>query len=85
VRSSTRAVANETVEVVFLGSLFSRAVDLSFQGEPGATPEWLSRDRLRRIDLRPPIAGYLPAVMQRHRSDAAHLGNMWRPRTPSTT
>ncbi len=69
-----------TVEVVFLGSLFGRAADVTLRGEPGGVPEWLSRDRLRTIDLRPPIAGYLPAVMHRNRSDAAYLGNMWRPR-----
>lgn len=74
-----------TVEVVFLGSLFGRATDAALRGEPGSTPEWLSRERLRRIDLRPPIAGYLPAVMHPHRSDAAYLGNLWRPRTAPTT
>lgn len=68
-----------TVEVVFLGSVLGRAGDSILRGEPGSRPEWLSRDELRRIELRPPIAGYLPAVMHRHRSDAAYLGNMWRP------
>lgn len=68
-----------TVEVVFLGRLLGRAGDPVLRGEPGSRPEWLSRDRLRRIELRPPIAGYLPAVMHRNRSDAAYLGNMWRP------
>ncbi len=69
-----------TVEVVFLGSLLGRAGDRLPRGERGATPQWMGRERLRQIDLRPPIAGYLPAVMHRSRSDAAYLGNMWRPR-----
>ena len=72
-----------TVEIIFLGSLFGRAADFALRGEPGTRPEWVGRDRLRQIDLRPPIAGYLPAVMHPHRSDAAYLGNMWRPRPPA--
>lgn len=74
-----------TVEVVFLGSLFGPAAGHPLRGEVGTTPEWLSRDRLRQIDLRPPIAGYLPGVMHRNRSDAAYLGNMWRPRPIPTS
>lgn len=74
-----------TVEVVFLGSLFGRAANRELRGEPGTTPEWLGRDRLRQIDLRPPIAGYLPAVMHSHRSDAPYLGNLWRPRAATAT
>ncbi len=69
-----------TVEVVFLGSILGGAARHTLLGESGTRPEWLSRQRLRQVDLRPPIAGYLPAVMHRSRSDAAYLGNMWRPR-----
>lgn len=36
-------------------------------------------DALRSLHLRPPIAGYLPALISGNRGIAAYLGNLWRP------
>lgn len=40
---------------------------------------WVSLGELPRIRLRPPIAGYLPALLRGRRGTAAYLGNLWRP------
>ncbi len=71
---------SRTVEVVFTGALLGAvtATDLG-AGEPGTAPEWVDRTRLSQIALKPPIAGYLPAMMHPQRSTAGYLGNLWRP------
>jgi ADP-ribose pyrophosphatase YjhB (NUDIX family) len=47
-------------------------------GEPDAEPAWVGADALRRIDLRPPIAGFLPAVITGQAPTIPYLGNLWR-------
>ena len=49
-------------------------------GEPDAAPEWVGLDALGRIDLRPPIAGFLPAVITGLAPTIPYLGNLWRDR-----
>lgn len=73
-----------TVEVVFLGSLLGPKSDVALVGELGAAPEWVPRHRLPELDLKPPIGGYLPAVMHPNHSTAPYLGNLWKPE-PDTT
>lgn len=78
-------VRARTVEVVFLGSLLGRVGDAALVGELGAAPEWVARPRLPDLDLKPPIGGYLPAVMHPNHSTAPYLGNLWKPEPASTS
>jgi len=74
-----------TVEVVFLGSVLGPATGRSLTGEPDAAPEWVPRQRLPELDLKPPIGGHLPAVMHGNPSTAPYLGNLWRPEPTTGT
>jgi ADP-ribose pyrophosphatase YjhB (NUDIX family) len=65
------------VELVFLATPSAGPVPIA--GEPGATPEWVPMEQLRMINLRPPIAGFLPALARGARGTAPYLGNVWRP------
>lgn len=67
---STRAV-----EITFHGDLIDHeATELSGEGE--ARPTWVELDALSRLNMRPPLAGYLrPAV---DGGGPAYLGNLWR-------
>lgn len=71
---------DRTVEIVFLGASSSRS---DLVGEPGKAPTWVPLARVRELDLRPPIGGYLPGIVSGTRNTAAYLGNMWRPGQPS--
>jgi ADP-ribose pyrophosphatase YjhB (NUDIX family) len=66
------------VELIFVGLL-----DLHDQeptrAEGGTEPGWVRVADLPGINLRPPIAGYLPALAQGRLHTAAYLGNLWRP------
>ena len=73
-----------TVEVVFLGSVLGPATGPSLAGEPGAAPEWVPRQRLPELDLKPPIGGHPPAMMHPNPSTAPYLGNLWRPEPTGT-
>lgn len=66
------------VELVFLANVSSQDVEPLGAGEPGTTPTWVPADQLRGLHLRPPIAGYLPALLRGQRGTAAYLGNLWR-------
>ena len=48
--------------------------------EPGLAPVFVPVDRIHELDLRPPLAGHLRAMLGR-RSDlyAPYLANLWRP------
>jgi 8-oxo-dGTP pyrophosphatase MutT (NUDIX family) len=65
------------VDIVFLGELAGPAQPLV--GEAGTEPQWVPVDRLSRLRLRPPLAGYLPALARSGAVTAPYLGNMWRP------
>jgi 8-oxo-dGTP diphosphatase len=65
------------VEIVFLAIPTGGADQVV--GEPGAEPQWVPMDRLPHINLRPPIAGFLPALARGNRGTAPYLGNVWRP------
>lgn len=64
------------VEIVFLGTIVN---DRAPVGEPGRVPTWVPVERARRLNLRPPIAGYLTGIAAGTRDTAPYLGNMWRP------
>jgi 8-oxo-dGTP diphosphatase len=66
-----------TVELVFVAHEFDTSIPLA--GEPGRRAVWVGWDELRRIKLRPPIAGFLPDLARRRGENARYLGNMWRP------
>lgn len=66
------------VEVIFVGLLDSHDGE-PHAGEAGTTPTWLPVADLAAVNLRPPIAGYLPNVMQGRFYTAAYVGNLWRP------
>ncbi len=65
------------VELIFLAD--GRGVDGLATGEPGTVPQWVALERLPKLKLRPPIAGYLPAIARGNRGTAPYLGNLWRP------
>lgn len=70
-------IERRIVELVFQGSARDPRADLV--GEPGVTPQWIAFSELRGVSLRPPIAGYLPALGHGDRDTAPYLGNTWRP------
>lgn len=65
------------VELVFISRVTSRG-DLTAE-RPTSVPVWVPASELSGIRLRPPINGYLPALVSGTRDSAAYLGNMWRP------
>jgi 8-oxo-dGTP diphosphatase len=71
---NTRA---RVVELIFLGDGGDNTRSPG-NGEPGATPQWVPIGRLRKLVLRPPIAGYLPAIAHGDRHGAPYVGNLWR-------
>lgn len=73
---TTRA---RTVELVFLATLERDDRLTPTAGEPGHRPVWVTRDELRTVRLRPPIAGFLPDLVRGTRDTAPYLGNLWRP------
>ncbi len=73
------ADGRRVVELVFLADISGPESESLGPGEPGTTPTWVPADELRELHLRPPIAGYLPALLRGRRGTAAYLGNLWRP------
>jgi 8-oxo-dGTP diphosphatase len=50
------------------------------QCEPGLAPVFVPVDRIHELDLRPPLAGHLRAMLGRRRElYAPYLANLWRP------
>ena len=57
------------------------------QRESGLVPGFLALDNLDKVEVRPPIAGYIKGFARklaarsgdREQSTAAWLGNLWRP------
>jgi 8-oxo-dGTP diphosphatase len=68
-----------TVDIVFCAS--DPAPDCRpEQCEPGLAPVFVAVDRLQELDLRPPLAGHLRAMLGRRRElYAPYLANLWRP------
>jgi hypothetical protein len=66
------------VEIVFVGLLDSRDTAPP-RAEPGTSPTWVPIAELAKLNLRPPIAGYLPALIAGRSHTAAYVGNLWRP------
>lgn len=68
-----------TVDIVF------SAVDpgpdqMPEQRERGLAPVFVPVDRIQELDLRPPVAGHLRAMLDRRRElYAPYLANLWRP------
>jgi 8-oxo-dGTP pyrophosphatase MutT (NUDIX family) len=65
------------VELVFVARLPSSHEGV-LNGEAGAEPTWVSVDDIRHISLRPPIGGFLPAVISGRAPTVPYLGNLWR-------
>ena len=65
------------VELVFAADEFDTSTSL--EGEPGRQPLWVGWDDLKGVNLRPPIAGFLPDLARGRSEYARYLGNMWRP------
>jgi 8-oxo-dGTP diphosphatase len=70
--------AGRTLELVFLADVSGRDAESLGPGEPGTTPTWVPAEELSGLHLRPPIAGYLPALLRGRRGTAPYLGNLWR-------
>ena len=64
------------VELVFVGTTHNGREPT--EGEPGAVPRWVPLAELPKLRMRPPLAGYLPALARGDRRTAAYLGNLWR-------
>lgn len=67
-----------TVELIFSALIPPHAADPTLVGEPGTEPAWVGLPQLRELPLRPPIAGYLPGLVQGGSQTAPYLGNLWR-------
>lgn len=65
------------VEVVFSARVPTNH-DAALVGEADAEPAWVGLESLRRLRLRPPIAGFLPAVINGQAPTIPYLGNLWR-------
>ncbi|MFT4083304.1 MAG: NUDIX hydrolase [Nocardioides sp.] len=66
------------VELVFVARVGARE-EVTLAGEHGVEPAWMSLERVRQVNLRPPIAGFLPDVVRGRAQTAPYLGNLWRP------
>jgi 8-oxo-dGTP diphosphatase len=64
-------------ELVFLARIPADE-DPNLTGEAGAEPTWIPVREVRTLQLRPPIGGYLPSVVENHAPTAPYLGNLWR-------
>jgi 8-oxo-dGTP diphosphatase len=72
-----------TVDIVF--SADDPAPDqLPEEREPGLVPVFVPADRIRELDLRPPLAGHIRRMLGQRRElrgelYAPYLANLWRP------
>jgi 8-oxo-dGTP diphosphatase len=68
-----------TVDIVFLAA--DPAPDqVPEQREKDLAPVFVPVDRIQELDLRPPVAGHLRAMLDRRRElYAPYLANLWRP------
>jgi 8-oxo-dGTP pyrophosphatase MutT (NUDIX family) len=53
-------------------------------GEADAEPAWVGIHELRRVSLRPPIGGFLRAVISGQAPTIPSLGTMWRDHRPTS-
>lgn len=67
------------VELVFLARVAANNDD-ALVGEDGVEPAWVDLQQVRGLDLRPPVAGFLPSAVRGQAQTAPYLGNLWRPR-----
>jgi len=68
-----------TVDIVFLAA-DSAPDQMPEQREKGLAPVFVPVDRIQELDLRPPVAGHLRAMLDRRRElYAPYLANLWRP------
>jgi ADP-ribose pyrophosphatase YjhB (NUDIX family) len=65
-------------ELVFVAKVAANH-DEELAGEDGVEPAWVPVADIRHLNLRPPIAGFLPAVVLGQAPTAPYLGNLWRP------
>jgi 8-oxo-dGTP diphosphatase len=72
------AACTRTVDIVF--SAADPAPDRQpEQREPGLVPVFVPVDRIHELDLRPPLAGHLRAMLGGRRElYAPYLANLWR-------
>lgn len=63
---------------LFFTARVDATCDAALVGEPGVQPVWVPVRKARQLNLRPPIAGFLPGVMSGGASTAPYLGNLWR-------
>jgi len=69
-----------TLDLVFLASPSEPGLEPQ-SPEPDLSAQFVPLGQLHRLDLRPPIAGYLRGLRNRGAiRTAAYLGNLWRPR-----
>jgi 8-oxo-dGTP diphosphatase len=67
-----------TVDIVFGAA--AAATEEPQQHEPGLAPAFIPVEQISRLDLRPPLAGHLRAMLSHRRPlYAPYLANMWRP------
>jgi 8-oxo-dGTP diphosphatase len=75
--------ARRQVELVFSARVPANH-DVDLVGEADAEPAWIGVDMLRQVALRPPIAGFLPAVINGQVPTIPYLGNLWRDHRATT-
>jgi 8-oxo-dGTP pyrophosphatase MutT (NUDIX family) len=73
--------ARRCVELVFVAKVAANH-SAALEGEEGVEPVWVPVQHVRTLNLRPPVAGFLPGVVLGHAQTAPYLGNLWRPGGP---
>jgi ADP-ribose pyrophosphatase YjhB (NUDIX family) len=68
-------------ELVFVAKVATNYAG-ALVGEDGVEPAWVPVADVRRLNLRPPIAGFLPGVVLGQSPTAPYLGNLWRAGDP---
>jgi ADP-ribose pyrophosphatase YjhB (NUDIX family) len=66
------------VEIFFVARVHPDFDD-PLTGEGAREPVWVPVTEIRHLRLRPPVAGYLPALVGDRVPTIPYLGNLWRP------
>ena len=69
--------ARRRAELVFIAKVATNYAG-ELVGEDGVEPVWVPVADVRRLNLKPPIAGFLPGVVLGQSPTAPYLGNLWR-------
>lgn len=76
--------ARRQVELTFTARLAGSA-SAELVGEEGVEPAWVPVGEVRKLNLKPAVAGFLTDVVTGRAKTAPYLGNLWRPEDEGTS